>query len=398
MKETYLTVKTLVDQNFDKLVSIRRHLHSHPELSFEEKETSEYVKSILDDAGITYTSGWAGYGIVAEIRGKYEGKTMAVRADMDALPIEENSTKPYVSKNKGIMHACGHDVHTTSLLGLAIVLSEMRDSFSGKVRLIFQPGEEKLPGGASIMIEEGVLKDPIPDLIIGLHVHPPLEVGKVGFKSGLYMASADEIYLTVKGKGGHAGLPQDCVDPIVLTSEIILALQTIVSRKATPTIPSVLTFGKINSTGGATNVIPNEVKVQGTFRTMDETFRKKAHQHMIDIVEHICAAHGGSADLDIRVGYPCLINDDQTTQRMMNVARDFLGYDKVVDLPSRMTAEDFSYYSHHVPACFFRLGTGNEEKGITSPVHTNTFDIDEDALKVSVGTFAAMVLTELQSN
>ncbi|MDX1685371.1 MAG: M20 family metallopeptidase [Saprospiraceae bacterium] len=392
-------IRHLVEEKFERFVSIRRHLHQNPELSFQEERTSAFIQEILKELGIPFTNGWAGHGIVAIIEGeKKGGKVVGVRADMDALPIQERNEVEYASRNKGVMHACGHDVHTTSLLGAAMILNGSRDYFGGTVKLIFQPGEEKLPGGASIMIKEGVLENPRPDIMLGLHVHPPLEAGKIGMKKGLYMASADEIYMTVRGQGGHAALPQDCVDPILIGSEIIMALQSIISRRNTPTIPSVLSFGKINSEGGATNVIPNSVRYEGTFRTMDESFRQQAHELIVSMAENIARAHGGSAEIDIKKGYPSLINDHETTEQMMKSAMDYLGHDKVVDLPPRMTAEDFAYFSHEIPACFFRLGTGNKEKGITSPVHTDTFDIDEDALKVSTGVFSKMVIDALQSD
>lgn len=392
-------IKKLASEKYEQLRAIRQHLHQHPELSFQEEKTSKYIQDILSSAGIEFTTGWAGFGIVAHIIGEKPGKkVVAIRADMDALPIQEKNDVEYASKNHGVMHACGHDVHTTSLIGAAMLLQELRSEFGGTIKLIFQPGEEKLPGGASIMIKEGVLEDPKPDVILGLHVHPPLEVGKIGMKPGLYMASADELYLTVEGQGGHAALPQDCVDPIVMGSEIILALQTIVSRKGTPTIPSVLTFGKVNSDGGATNVIPNRVFYEGTFRTMDEEFRKAAHQHMHRIVSSIAEAHGGKAHLDIRVGYPCLINDEKVTMAMKVAAIDYLGTDDVVDLPPRMTAEDFAYFTQNAPACFFRLGTGNPSKGIVSPVHTDTFDVDERSLEISSGVFTKMAIELLQTD
>ena len=368
----------------------------HPELSFEEVSTGLYIQKHLSDWGIDFSSGWAGNGIVGAISGKQKnGPVIALRADMDALPIQEIEGRTYGSQNNGVMHACGHDVHTTCLLGAAKILHELRSNFDGQVIVIFQPGEEKLPGGASIMIEEGLFEKYRPDAIVGLHVHPPLEVGKVGFKSGIYMASADEIYITVEGKGGHAALPQDCIDPVVISAQLITSLQTIISRLGDPTVPSVLSFGKIWSDGGATNVIPDRVYIEGTFRAMDEDFRARAHEALSTQCESLGRAYGANINLDLRKGYPCLINDAPTTQKAIKAATEYLGPTEVVELPIRMTAEDFSYYSHHVPACFFRLGTGNPEKGITSPVHTNSFDIDEDALKVGAGTLAQIALNHL---
>jgi amidohydrolase len=370
----------------------------HPELSFEEKETAEYISSQLDAWGIRYTPNIGGYGIVAEIKGAYDnGKVTALRADMDALPIKEVNEVDYCSKNEGIMHACGHDVHTSSLLGSVRILNELKDHVSGTIKVIFQPAEERLPGGASLMIEEGVLENPKPSSIFGQHVHPPLEVGKVGFRTGVYMASADEIYMTIKGKGGHAALPQDTIDPLVLLSHIILGLQNVVSRRADPTIPTVLSFGKVNSDGGATNVIPNEIHLQGTFRTMNEEWRYKAHEIIRDTAMSIARGMGGDVDLDIKIGYPSLKNEALITKNAFNNAKTYLGDENVVELPIRMTAEDFAYYSQVTPACFYRLGTGNVSKGITSPVHTNTFDVDERCLEVGSGLMAWLAICDLSS-
>ncbi|MEO1714992.1 MAG: amidohydrolase, partial [Bacteroidota bacterium] len=364
-------IKQLAKNKFEEVRGYRRHLHQYPELSYQEKETSAYVAKQLDQLGITHQTNVGGYGVIGLIEGKLPGgRVIALRADMDALPIEEANEVPYRSKNPGVMHACGHDVHTASLLGAATILQEMRDQFAGTIKLIFQPAEEKLPGGASILIEEGVLENPTPELIIGQHVHPPLEAGKVGFRGGMYMASADEIYLTIHGKGGHGALPQECIDPIVISAHVITALQQLVSRRANPTVPSVLTFGKIASDGGTTNVIPNAVSLMGTFRTMNEEWRQKAHELMEKMVHSLVEGMGGQADLNIVKGYPFLINDPDLTASAQSAAEDFLGAEQVIELPIRMTAEDFSYYSQKIPACFYRLGTGNKAQGISSPVHT----------------------------
>ena len=384
---------------FPKLIEIRRWLHQHPELSFQEEKTSAYVQERLREMGVDFSTGWAGHGIVGLISGELPGDgVVALRADLDALPIQEANEVPYKSRHEGLMHACGHDVHTTGLLGAAAILQEIKSEFGGTIKLIFQPGEEKLPGGASIMIKEGVLTDPEPQTMFAMHVHPPLEVGKVGMKSGLYMASADEIYIEVIGKGGHAALPDHCVDPILIASEIITNAQSIISRKRNPLIPAVLSFGKINSDGGATNVIPNRVKIEGTFRAMDESFREAAHASLVEMVEHIAASHGGRAVINIVKGYPCLVNDAALTDRARAVASEFLGEENVVELPARMSAEDFAYYSHHMPVCFIRLGTGNASRGITSPVHTDTFDIDENALAVSSELLARLAISQLKSH
>lgn len=359
----------------------------YPELSFQEVSTGKYIQSILTELKVPFTSGWAGTGIVALI-GDPSKPCYAMRADIDALPILETNEHTYKSRNEGVMHACGHDVHTSSLIGAAMILKEIEDELDGCVKLIFQPGEEKLPGGASIMIKEGVLNDPNPKYMIGQHVHPPLEVGKLGFRPGKYMASADEIRLRVIGKGGHAALPQNCVDTLLIAARILLNLQEIVARNANPSMPTVLSFGKIYSEGGATNIIPDEVHIEGTFRTMNESWRKAAHQKISKIAQETALMMGGECEVDIAVGYPCVVNEPDLTARIRRYAVDYLGAENVVDLPIRLTSEDFGWFSQELPACFYRLGTGNQAKGITSPVHTSTFDVDEKALKIGAGFMA----------
>ena len=390
-------IKSLAAAYHADTVAVRRYLHQYPELSYQEKRTGKYISEQLEKLGIRHRHGIAENGVVGLIKGKNPGKkVIALRADFDALPIQEANEVSYKSKNPGVMHACGHDVHTASLLGVARILQELKSEFEGTVKLIFQPAEEKLPGGASLMIAEGVLENPTPEGIYGQHVHPPLEAGAVGFRGGMYMASADELFLTVRGKGGHGAMPHNGTDPIVITAHIITALQQVVSRHADPTIPSVLTLGKINSTGGATNIIPDEVKLEGTFRTMNEAWRSEAHEKMVRIAEGIAESMGGSCDFKVLKGYPFLVNDEALTARAKSAAIDFLGAEYVVDLPIRMTAEDFSYYSQKMPACFYRLGTGNRARGITSPVHTPTFDIDEKALETGVGLMTWLALEELK--
>lgn len=388
-------VKHLASDFFERVVEIRRHLHAHPELSFQEKETAAFVCRKLDELGIGYTNGIAGTGITAVIEGKNpQRNTTALRADMDALPIFEENEVPYRSKNDGVMHACGHDVHTSSLLGTAMILNKLKDEFEGTVKLVFQPGEEKAPGGAKMMIEEGVLETPKVNNIIGQHVMPLIPVGKVGFRPGIYMASADELYLTVKGKGGHAAQPHSLIDPVLISSHIIVALQQIVSRNANPTVPSVLSFGSV-SAKGATNVIPNEVNIQGTFRTLDEQWREEALKKMVKMAEGIAESMGAKVEFNVVRGYPFLKNDEELTVRAKNFAVEFLGSENVVDLDIWMAAEDFAFYSQQVASCFYRLGTRNEEKGITSGVHTPTFDIDEKALEIGMGLMSWIAINEL---
>ncbi len=391
-------IQELAHQYHADTIGLRRHLHMHPELSFEEVNTGKFVSAQLSAMGIEHQHGVADNGVVALIKGKNPRKrVVALRADMDALPILEANNVPYKSQNEGVMHACGHDVHTSSLLGTVRILHALRDQFEGTVKCLFQPGEERLPGGASLMIKAGALENPRPASIFGQHVHPPLRAGMIGLKAGIYMASADELYVTVKGHGGHGAMPQDCIDPVVITAQIIVALQQVVSRYADPATPSVLTFGKINSTGGSTNIIPNEVKLLGTFRTMNEKWRMDAHKRMKKLAESIAKGYGAACDFHIMKGYPVLFNHEELTLRTKKWAIEFLGKDKVADLPLRMTAEDFAYYSQVMPACFYRLGTGNPERGITSPIHTDTFDIDEAALETGMGMMAWLALQELKA-
>ncbi|MFD1187057.1 M20 metallopeptidase family protein [Pontibacter rugosus] len=387
-------IKQLAQAYGPDTVQVRRHIHANPELSFEEYNTAAYVKQVLEEYGIAAES-IATTGLVAMVKGKNpEKRTIALRGDMDALPIVEANDVAYKSKVEGVMHACGHDVHTASLLGAARILQDLREEFEGTVKLVFQPGEEKFPGGASLMIKEGVLQNPAPASIVGQHVFPLLPAGKVGFREGMYMASADEIYITVKGKGGHAAMPESNIDPVLISSHLIVALQQIVSRHASPKVPSVLSFGKVEAKG-ATNVIPDEVKIEGTFRTMNEVWRKEAHQKIKKLAEGLCESMGGSCNIDIKNGYPFLQNDPVVTSIARQAAVTYLGEENVVELDLWMGAEDFAYYTQEVPACFYRLGTRNEARGITSGVHTPTFDIDETALETSIGLMAFIALQEL---
>ncbi|HLZ17221.1 MAG TPA: M20 family metallopeptidase [Cyclobacteriaceae bacterium] len=388
-------IKKLSHRYAQDTVAIRRHLHAHPELSYQEYNTAKFVAAKLKEFGLSPLEGIAGTGIVALVEGKNPAKKIiALRADMDALPIQETNMVSYQSQNPGVMHACGHDVHTASLLGTAKILSEVRNEFEGSVKLIFQPGEEKNPGGALMMIKEGVLENPKPHAIMGQHVMPLVPVGKVGFREGMYMASSDEIYLNVIGKGGHGAAPELAVDPVVIASHIIIALQQIVSRNASPKQPTVLTFGKI-SAEGATNIIPGEVKIAGTFRALNELWREDGLRKIKKMAEGIAESMGGRCDVEISKGYPYLENNPALTQRMRQAAEAYLGEENVVDIDLTLGSEDFAYYSHQIPASFYRLGTRNDAKGITSYVHTPTFDIDETALSIGPGLMAWMALKEL---
>jgi amidohydrolase len=396
-------IRSLSQKYFKKAVEIRQHLHQHPELSFQEFKTSEFIQKQLADAGIEFKIGFVKTGIVALIKGKNPGKkTLLLRADMDALPIEEKNNVTYCSKNKGVMHACGHDAHTAAMLGAAFILNELKENWEGTIKIMFQPGEEVLPGGSSLMIKEGVLEDPKVDKALALHVFPSMETGKVGFKSGMYMASTDELYLTVTGKGGHAAMPADYINPLIVASEILIAINkkfmvpgALAGTKGVH-IPTVVAFGKIEGKG-ATNVIPDKVEIEGTFRTMNEEWRDEVHSELKKIAEEVAAKNNATAELRIERGYPFLVNDIDFTNKCSNAAKDYLGKENVEELPLRMTAEDFAYISQKVPSCFFRLGTGNKKRGITSGVHTATFDIDESSLEVAIGLVSMLAINELNS-
>lgn len=396
MSTTKQTVQQFAQSFFEDTLNKRRFLHQNPELSFEEYNTSAFVKQVLTDLGIPFES-MADTGVVGLIQGELPSdKVIALRADMDALPITEVEGRSYGSQNIGVMHACGHDVHTASLLGVARILMAMRAEFGGTVKLIFQPGEERLPGGASLMIKDGVLENPKPQGIIGQHVMPFIEAGKVGFRSGKYMASCDELFMTIRGKGGHGAQPHQNIDPIAITAQVITAMQQVVSRNADPRIPSVLSWGKIVG-NGATNVIPDEVYLEGTFRTFDEKWRAEAHEKMTKMAVGIAESMGATCDFQVAKGYPFLINEPQITEASRRYAEEYLGAENVVELDLWPAAEDFAYYSQETNACFYRLGTGNVEKGITSAVHTPTFDIDETALQTSIGLMAYIALRQLEA-
>ncbi len=391
--DTLEKIKSLSQQYLNSVVDIRRHIHANPELSFKEFKTAEYITSVLEGLGLK-VSKIANTGIVVNIEGKKSGKIVALRADIDALPIEEKNDVVYKSKNNGIMHACGHDAHSASLIGAAMILTELKQEWDGTIKLIFQPGEEKLPGGASVMIKEGVLENPSPAAIIAQHVYPTLETGKVGFIGGTYMASCDEIYLIVKGKGGHAAMPATYVSPLLIASRILLELNERFMKHPDHSIPTVLAFGKMMA-NGATNVIPQEVSIDGTFRTMNEEWRTEAHEIIRNIAKSTALEMGGDCEIRVDKGYPVLTNDNDITEHAQKAAEVYLGKENVVTLNKRMTSEDFAFYSLIKPACFYRLGTGNIAKGITSGVHTSTFNIDEKALETGMGLMAWIAINEL---
>ncbi len=385
-------IKQLAKKYSDEFIQIRRHLHQYPELSYKEFETSKFIQQKLKDIGIDLKV-LATTGVVALIKGKNpEKKVIALRADMDALPITEKNEVAYRSKNEGAMHACGHDVHTTCLLGAAKILNELKEDWEGTIKLIFQPGEEKNPGGASLMIKEGVLENPKPESILALHVHPSLEVGKLSFRGGMVMASADEIYITLKGKGGHAAAPHLTSDTILAASQLVVNLQQVVSRLNNPFNPSVLSITSFQG-GNATNVIPSEVKLMGTFRAMNEEWRFKAHELIKNICQKTGEISGVEIDVNIDVGYPFVINNMELTAMAKRKAIEFAGEESVEETELRMGAEDFAFYSHLIPACFFRLGVGNVKDHITSGVHTPTFNIDERAIENGMGIMSWLAVS-----
>ena len=380
-------IQSLSESYLPDFIEIRRHLHAHPELSYVEYETSAFIQQQLKELGIPFQV-MAKTGVIGLIEGKNPGKkVIALRGDMDALPIKEANNVPYKSTTDGVMHACGHDVHTTCLLGAAKILFELRQEWQGTIKLIFQPGEERNPGGASILIKEGVLENPKPQAIFGLHVHPQLEVGKLSFRGGQVMASADEIFITVKGRGGHAAAPHLTTDTILIASHVIVGLQQIISRNNNPLSPSVLSICSIQG-GYTTNVIPHEVKLMGTFRAVDENWRTKAHDLIKNMATSIVHGMGGELDIHIDIGYPSVFNHEDLNAHARMLAEDYMGKENVETTEMRMGAEDFGYYSQRIPGCFYRLGVGNKAMGIGSGVHTPTFNIDESAIAIGMGMMA----------
>ena len=378
----------------DTVIGNRRHLHAHPELSFKEYETSAFIKSRLDEMGISWRT-MAETGVVALIEGELPSENVvALRADIDALRIMEANAVSYASQNNGVMHACGHDAHTSSLLGTAAILQSLKHKFGGTVKLIFQPAEEILPGGAGIMIKEGVLENPVPQAVLGQHVSPFIEAGKIGIRKGKFMASMDDIRVTVNGKGGHGAQPHRNIDPVMIAAQMLVSLQQVVSRMANPTLPTVLSFGKVVA-NGAINVIPDEVYMEGTFRTLDEKWRDEAHERMKKMAEGIAESMGGSCDFKVTKGYPYLVNEEKLTGQVAGFAAEYLGKENVKDIDIWMAAEDFARYSQVTDSCFYLLGVGNKEKGIVSSLHTPTFNIDETALELSAGLMAYVALRKL---
>ncbi len=388
------TIQNLTEEIFPEVLEIRRHIHQHPELSFHEYKTAEYICDMLGKENISYQQGIAGTGILADIEGREKGRIVGLRADMDALPIQEENTVAYRSLNDGMMHACGHDVHTACLIGAARILNRLKDQYRGKVKLIFQPAEEKAPGGARLMLQEDLFGDEKPDLMIAQHVYPVMNTGRIGFKAGKYMASSDEVYITVRGKGGHAAMPHQITDSVLIAAHILVALQQIVSRQAEASTPTVLSIGKVVA-NGAVNVIPPEVRMEGTFRTMNEVWRKEAHSRMINMAQSIAESMGASCEFEIVEGYPVLNNDPGITAKSIEFARTYLGKDFVDELDIRMTAEDFAFFAQEYPSVLYRLGVKNPQQDRPLELHTPYFNIDEEAIKTGTGTLAWLALSHL---
>ena len=390
-------VKQAVAGFSEQLIKIRHHLHAHPEISFQEKETAAYLSKILSSWGIEHQNNIGGYGIVGLIQGRNpDKKIIALRADMDALAIDEQNQIPYKSLNAGVMHACGHDMHMTCLLGTVKILNNLKNDFEGTVKFIFQPGEEELPGGSIKMIEEGVLKNPDVEAIFAQHVFPELEAGEVGFKSGMYMASSDEVKLFIRGKGGHAAIPNNRDDTVLAAAQLILELEKVLNANKPQDVPSILAIGRFIA-NGTYNVIPSEVQLLGTFRTFSESWRIEAHQLIKETAKKVALSYGINAEVVIRKGYPFLINNEKLTQKARQAAIEFLGKENVKDLEIRMTVEDFARYGQLIPACFYRLGTGNKSKGITSNLHTPTFNVDEKSIETGTGLMVWMALKNLSA-
>lgn len=385
------SIKKLAEKHHKNIVAWRHHLHANPELSFQEFETSKFIQKILTENNIDF-SVVAKTGVVALIKGNNPTKKcIALRADIDALPIKEQNTFTYKSTADGVMHACGHDFHTSSLLGTTLILNEIKKDFEGTVKIIFQPSEEKIPSGAEAMIKAGVLENPKVNYIIGQHVSPELKTGTFGFRAGKFMASADEIYLSIKGKGGHAARPHETIDSVLVASQIIVNLQQIVSRKTNPFETLVLSFGKVEA-NGATNIIPDEVKIAGTLRAMNEELRLDAHKWIKEIAENTAKAAGALCEVNIVIGSPCVANNQTFTKKLMDTSANYLGKENIVEIQPRMGGEDFGYYSQQIPACFYRVGTGNENKKTTFGLHTSHFNVDDDALKYSIGLMAWLAI------
>lgn len=383
-------VKEKVVAYHSDTVGYYKHLHENPELSFEEEQTSLFVERHLREWGVNYRNRIGGFGILAWVEGRNAGsKTIALRADMDALPIDEKNVIDFRSKNDGVMHACGHDAHTASLLSAVRIVNELKDLFEGTVLFIFQPGEEKHPGGANLMLQDGIFDQFKPDLIIGQHVYVDYSPGTVGFRGGTIMASADEVHIRIKGKGGHGAIPHEVNDTVLAAAAVVMAMQQVVSRRSNPFKPAVLSFGRFIA-DGATNIIPDKVILAGTFRCMDEVERAKLKKIIREVAINTAMGYGCECQIEVYDGYPCTYNDERVTDIARSFAAEYLGEDMVLGLPVRMTSEDFGFFSQKYPSTFYRFGVRGKQ--VCTGLHTSTFLIDEDSLLTSVGTIAYLGL------
>lgn len=389
-------IMQLSDEIYDEIISIRRHIHQYPELAFNEYKTADYIIEQLKKLNISIIKRFANTGICAILEGNNpNGKTIAFRSELDALPIFEKIQSNFTSQHPGIMHACGHDIHMACLLGIAKIMSKLRSHFNGKIMFIFQPSEEVLPGGAIQMIKEGIFNEIKPDYLISQHVAPEIETGKIGIKSGMMMASVDELFITIKGKGGHAAIPNKITDTIYIASQVIISLQQITSRLANPIIPTVLSFGKI-SAEGATNIIPDEVKIAGTFRTTDEKWRQDALQKITEITHSIAKTYGGDAEIIIQKGYPALFNNTELTEKIKKISSSFLGEKNILKLKKEMIAEDFSYFTEIIPSCMLRLGIKQNNKQPTNNLHSPSFNPDEKSILIGCGLMSWICYSLIQ--
>ncbi|WP_094546333.1 M20 metallopeptidase family protein [Petroclostridium xylanilyticum] len=387
-------IKKISKEIQEKLINIRRTIHMHPELAFEEHATAQLIYNYLKDLDIEVTPGIAKTGVVGLIRGNQPGKTVAIRADMDALPMTEENECEYKSTVPGKMHACGHDVHVTCLLGAAEILSRLKGKLNGNIKLLFQPAEEGV-GGALPMIEEGVLENPKVDACIAAHVWPDIPAGKIVVKNGPIMASPDDFEIIIKGKSGHGAMPHAAVDPIVIGCHVVNTLQTIVSRKIDPLNPAVISICYFHS-GTCTNVIPDTATIKGTARTIDPELRRKIASLIEETVAGVVKAMGGEYEFDFKYLYPPTINDDIITDVLANSASKIIGKSNILwGREPSMGGEDFAYFAEKVPSTFFRLGCGNPEKGITHPIHSTKFDVDEDCIAVGASILAQFAVDYL---
>lgn len=392
------TIRNDFDEILPGVIADRRHLHENPELAFEEIETAKFVAERLEQLGLEdLRTGVGGTGVTALIKGgKGEGKVIMLRADMDALPILEENDVDYKSKVDGKMHACGHDAHTAMLLGVARVLMDRRDEFAGTVKVLFQPAEEVPPGGAIEMIKDGALENPRVDACIGLHVAADIPAGKIGVRSGPGSAGSDRFRAVIQGKGGHAARPQSTIDPVVIASQAVLALQALVSRETDPMEAAVISTTALLA-GHAFNVIPDTAELRGTVRTLSPEVRDHLAKRVPEVIEGISKAMGAEAEVEFTLGYPGIVNDPEISRIVEEAATETLGEDAVIENELSMGGEDFSYFSLERPGCFFRAGTKNEERGIVWGHHHPKFDLEEEGFVAGMTTMAASVVKYLNS-